>query len=77
MATRCIFLLLLIAFTADAYIDITLDISTSSSDIAYNIPLTVSGTKCPVAVSLSNKQEFISLPKGKKTGKGELKVSSL
>ncbi len=66
-----------------AYIDVTLDITTSSSDIAFNMPLIIAGSKCPVAISLSNKEEFLSPPKGKgksKSGKaiqGELKVSSL
>lgn len=73
---------LLLLATAYAYIDITLDIASSSSDIAFNLPLTLAAIKCPVALSLQNKEEFIVMPKhkgkaGSKKLEGELKVSSL
>jgi hypothetical protein len=65
-------LALLLLTAVSAYVDVTLDITTSSSDIAFNLPLTVAGAKCPVAVSLSNKDEFVSPAKGKgKAGKGK------
>lgn len=76
----CVLLTLLLA-SATSYIDIALDIATSTSDIAFNLPLTIAGNKCPLAVSLENKEEFIVAGKGKgKKAKGtigELHVSSL
>ena len=83
MSTPIVCLLLLLVVGGYGYIDITLDITTSSSDIAFNMPLVVGGSKCPVAISLANKEEFLSPPKAKGRGKssktvqGELKVSSL
>jgi hypothetical protein len=83
MPRPIICLLFLLVIGGYGYIDITLEITTSSSDIAFNMPLVVGGNKCPVAISLTNKEEFLSPPKAKGKGKssksvqGELKVSSL
>jgi hypothetical protein len=63
---------LLLATCSLAYIDISLDIASSSSDIAFNLPLTLASTKCPIAISLENKEEFIVAPKHK--GKASAKT---
>ena len=81
-------LLLLLLCAAQGYVDITLEIATSSSDISYNLPLRVNSEKEMIGLSLENKEEFIVAPKtGKHSGKAlktrteenkaELHVSSL
>lgn len=72
-------LILTLLTTVSSYIDITLPIASSSSDIAFNLPMTVGGNKMPLAISLENKDEFLVVTKKGKSskGKGELKVSSL
>lgn len=83
MSKHIVCLLFLLVVGGYGYVDVTLEITTSSSDIAFNLPLVVGGSKCPVAISLSNKEEFLSPPKAKGKSKssravqGELKVSSL
>ena len=72
---------------ASPYIDISLEIATSSSDIAYNLPLSLNSQKLLIAISLENKEEFIVTPSAKHKGKlsktkgdsnhAELTVSSL
>jgi hypothetical protein len=82
--------LLLLAVLGQSYIDITLEIAISSSDISYNVPLKINSEKEVIGLSLENKEEFIVLPealkhKGKQlktrgannSNKGELHVSSL
>ena len=82
----CIILLVICA--VKGYIDITLEIATSSSDVSYNLPLRVNSEKQMIGLSLENKEEFIVSPKvGKHNGKAikskgeqnkaELHVSSL
>lgn len=82
----CVLLFLVCAVRG--YIDITLEIATSSSDVSYNLPVRVGSEKQMIGLSLENKEEFIVSPKvGKHTGKSvkskseenkaELHVSSL
>lgn len=81
-------LLLFVLCIAQGYIDITLEIATSSSDVSYNLPLRINSEKEMIGLSLENKEEFIVSPKaGKHSGKSlklrteenkaELHVSSL
>ncbi len=39
----------------NSYIDIDCEITSSSSDIAFNLPLTIANGKYPIALSLENK----------------------
>lgn len=81
-------LLLFVLCVGKCYIDITLEIATSSSDVSYNLPLRINSEKEMIGLSLENKEEFIVSPKvGKSSGKAlksrtegnraELHVSSL
>lgn len=82
----CVLLFLVCA--VKGYIDITLEIATSSSDVSYNLPVRINSEKQMIGLSLENKEEFIVSPKaGKHNGKSmktkseenkaELHVSSL
>lgn len=54
--------LLALATTTNSYVDIDLDITTSSADVALNMPLTINNHKYHIAVSLYNQEEFIVSP---------------
>jgi hypothetical protein len=49
--------LILLTFfeNTNSYIDIDCEITSSSSDIAFNVPLTIGNGKYPIALSLENK----------------------
>jgi hypothetical protein len=49
------FLLLALVEITKSYIDIDCEITSSSSDIAFNLPLTIGNGKYPIALSLENK----------------------
>jgi hypothetical protein len=49
------FIVLAFIETINSYIDIDCEITSSSSDIAFNLPLSIANTKYPIALSLENK----------------------
>lgn len=55
-------LLLGLLTTTLSYIDIELAVSTSSADVALNMPLTINDQQYHIAVSVENKEEFIVAP---------------
>lgn len=74
--TKSIILSVLISLT-HTYIDITLEIATSSSDIFYNIPLQINQEKHMIGLSLENKQEFIVNTKNSKTHAKSLRTKHI
>lgn len=57
-----IFILLALTIATNCYIDIDLDIATSSADVALNMPVTINNHQYHIAVSLYNQEEFIVSP---------------
>ncbi len=53
---------LVLIITTNCYIDIDLDIATSSADVALNMPVTINNHQYHIAVSLYNQEEFIVSP---------------
>lgn len=57
-----IFILLTLVTNTHSYIDIELAVTTSSADVALNMPLTINDQQYHIAIAIENKEDFIVAP---------------